>query len=150
MDLSLLDLPISEVRPDASKLPTTLLEKPGGLRLQVHFTENRPALNVRAFVFVINSTLPQPVSSIALRLEPLSEGLRIDLKPASDSNLAAFNPFAPQVAVTQIVLTETNCEVRRAAGLLNWVFRSLEIKVAKVSSQYIHRSYRLVLDNQHA
>ncbi|XP_071528868.1 ADP-ribosylation factor-binding protein GGA3 [Panulirus ornatus] len=69
----------------------------------LHFTENQPRDDVSVVVVSTVSHNSQPISNYVLQAV-VPKGCKVRLQPPSSNDLAAYSPFLPPPAITQIML----------------------------------------------
>ncbi|KAG7164898.1 ADP-ribosylation factor-binding protein GGA1-like [Homarus americanus] len=69
----------------------------------LHFTENQPRDDVSVVVVSTVSRNLQPISNYVLQAV-VPKGCKVRLQPPSSTDLAAYSPFLPPPAITQIML----------------------------------------------
>ncbi|XP_047468352.1 ADP-ribosylation factor-binding protein GGA2-like [Penaeus chinensis] len=80
----------------------TVLES-NDITMTIHFTENQPRDDVSVVVVSTMSRSAQPISNYVLQ-GVVPKGCKVRLQPPSSTELAAFSPFLPPPAITQIML----------------------------------------------
>ncbi|CAB3366117.1 Hypothetical predicted protein [Cloeon dipterum] len=101
--LANLSVSLAEVRPSRIP-PVVVLDQPEGLHVSLHVAQNCPRAGVRVVVISIQSRLAQPVDSLVCQCAVPSKSCKVRLQPASASEMAAYSPFLPPPAVTQLML----------------------------------------------
>ncbi|XP_045115102.1 ADP-ribosylation factor-binding protein GGA3-like isoform X2 [Portunus trituberculatus] len=69
----------------------------------LHFTENQPREDVAVVVASVMSRNSQPITNYVMQAV-VPKGCKVRLQPPSSTSLAAYSPFLPPPAITQIML----------------------------------------------
>ncbi|XP_076039111.1 ADP-ribosylation factor-binding protein Gga isoform X3 [Oratosquilla oratoria] len=105
---------LKEVKPMSNIKVTLESIKPGSqesikvldsneVSVTIHFTENKPREDVSVLVVSTMSRNPNPIHNYVLQAV-VPKGCKVRLQAPSGTELAAFSPFLPAPAVTQIML----------------------------------------------
>ncbi|MBN3315078.1 GGA1 protein, partial [Atractosteus spatula] len=104
-DISLANVtvPLESIKP-SSILPVTVFDK-HSFRVLFHFARDCPPSRPDVLVVVISmiSTAPVPVRNIVFQ-SAVPKVMKVKLQPPSGTELPAFNPIVPPVAITQVLL----------------------------------------------
>ncbi|XP_069053109.1 ADP-ribosylation factor-binding protein GGA1 isoform X2 [Lepisosteus oculatus] len=104
-DISLANVtvPLESIKP-SSILPVTVFDK-HSFRVLFHFARDCPPSRPDVLVVVISmiSTAPVPVRNIVFQ-SAVPKVMKVKLQPPSGTELPAFNPVVPPVAITQVLL----------------------------------------------
>ncbi|KAK7065287.1 ARF-binding protein [Halocaridina rubra] len=96
-----LKVSLDSIKP-GKQTPVTILES-NDISMTLHFTENQPRDDVCVVVVSTVSRCTLPLSNYVLQAV-VPKGCKVRLQPPSLTEFAAFSPFLPPPAVTQIML----------------------------------------------
>ncbi|XP_043923781.1 ADP-ribosylation factor-binding protein GGA1 [Protopterus annectens] len=96
-------VPLTAIKP-SSILPVTVYDK-NSFRVLFHFAKDCPAGRPDVLVVVTSmiSTAPLPVKNIVFQ-SAVPKSMKVKLQPPSGTELPAFNPIVPPMAITQVLL----------------------------------------------
>lgn len=101
--LNLLFIELKSIKPAVSIPPLNLYDK-NNLKIVLHFARDSPAKNVHVIVISTTSMNMQSEIKNFLFQAAVTKNMRVKLQPASSSDLPAYNPILPLMAITQIML----------------------------------------------
>ncbi|XP_066987016.1 ADP-ribosylation factor-binding protein GGA1 isoform X1 [Macrobrachium rosenbergii] len=92
---------LDSIKP-GKQAPVTVIES-NDITMNLHFTENQPRDDVSVVVVSTMSRCSMPISNYVVQAV-VPKGCKVRLQPPSSTELAAFSPFLPPPAITQIML----------------------------------------------
>lgn len=98
-----LHVTLESIKP-SSQPPLTVLNQSDGITITLHVAQNSPRAGVYVVVISIQSRLTQPITSLLFQAVIPDKSCKLRLQPCSSSELAAFSPFLPPPAATQLLL----------------------------------------------
>ena len=103
VNLSDIQLHMSEIIPDPALAPVNVQTPESGLAVSLHFTKNKPRDGVSVVILSVANHHPQPVSELELRVV-LSKGWKQRLSPFPVTQLSGVSSFSPPASTTAMML----------------------------------------------
>ena len=103
VNLSDIQLHMSEIIPDPALAPVIVQSPESGLAVSLHFTKNKPRDGVSVVILSVANHHSQPVSELELRVV-LSKGWKQRLSPFPVTQLSGVTSFSPPASTTAMML----------------------------------------------
>lgn len=103
VNMSDIQLLMSEIIPDPGLAPVTLQSPESGLAVSLHFTKNKPRDGVSVVILSVTNHHPQPVSDLEVRVM-VSKGWKQRLSPLPVTQLSGVTSFSPPASTAAMML----------------------------------------------
>ena len=125
VNLSDIQLHMSEIIPDPALAPVNVQTPESGLAVSLHFTKNKPRDGVSVVILSVANHHPQPVSELELRVV-LSKGWKQRLSPFPVTQLSGVSSFSPPASTTAMMLVTSKEAGASPCSLSYFLSYSLE------------------------